>query len=89
MESLFSLEVIVNYLKLNNLRANTESPVSCLFPTIAFRLLDYPTIAINLLDDFDAKELKSKLEVTQPFELFERLPCFTELLDKHGRYIFS
>lgn len=87
MESLFSLEVIVNYIKLNNLSGPSKTP--CLFPSVAFRLLDYPTIAINLLDNYDSKELKSKLQITQPFDLIEKLPCFSELLDKHGRYIFS
>ena len=70
MESLFSLEVIVNYVKLNDLRSNSTP---CLFPSVAFRLLDYPTIAINLLDNFDAKELKEKLKIIMkeilPFNL--------------------
>jgi hypothetical protein len=84
MESLFSLEVIVNYVKINNLKQS-----QCLFPSVAFRLLDYPTIAINLLDSYDSKELKEKLKLNEPFESIEKLPCFVELLDKHGRYIFS
>ena len=92
MESLFSLEVVVNYVKLDNLKPDhyaIKRANSCLFPSVAFRLLDYPTIAINLLDNYDAKELKTKLEITEPFDLIEKLPCFTELLDKYGRYIFS
>jgi hypothetical protein len=84
-ESLFSLEVIVNYLKLYK---NVHSS-RCLFPTVAFRLLDYPTIAINLVEKFDADQLKSRLDLKEPFEQIETLPCFTQLLDKHGRYIFS
>ncbi|CAF0878997.1 unnamed protein product [Brachionus calyciflorus] len=93
MDSLFSLEVAVNFLKLNNLRNNDHSnpnpPVSCLFPCVAFRLLDYPTIAINLIDEYESNELKKRLEITQPFNFIEKLPCFTELLDVNGRYIFS
>ena len=84
MESLFSLEVIVNYVKVNNLKQS-----QCLFPSVAFRLLDYPTIAINLLENYDSKELKEKLKFNEPFESIEKLPCFVELLDKHGRYIFA
>jgi len=83
METLFSLEVIINYVKLNS------SAASCLFPCVAFRLLDYPTIAINLLDDYDANDIKTKFQLEASFEHIEKLPCFTELLDKHGRYIFS
>ena len=92
MESLFSLEVVINYVKVINLNPNhypSKRIASCLFPSVAFRLLDYPTIAINLLDNYDAKELKAKLNISEPFEMIEKLPCFTELLDKHGRYIFS
>jgi hypothetical protein len=85
MESLFSLEVIVNYVKLNSLKA----PFTCLFPSVAFRLLDYPTIAIHLLDNYDSKELKDKIRLNEPFESMEKLPCFVELLDKHGRFIFA
>jgi hypothetical protein len=92
MESLFSLEVVINYVKVNSLKPDhqtTNRTVSCLFPSVAFRLLDYPMIAINLLDHYDAKDLKAKLNISEPFEMIEKLPCFTELLDKHGRYIFS
>lgn len=92
MESLFSLEVVINYVKLNNLRPNNASNpdgVSCLLPCVAIRLLDYPTIAINLLDDYDTKELKTKLQIKEPFKKIETLPCFTELLDVQGRFIFS
>lgn len=80
MESLFSLEVIVNYIKI------LHEKVACLFPCIAFRLLDYPTIAIHLLDEIDSKELKLKLEMSQQNK--ERTH-FKDLLDKHGRYIFA
>ena len=84
MQSLFSLEVIVNFVKLY------KSPnVSCLFPCVAFRLLDYPTIAINLVDNYDAKELKTRLELNTPFDQIEKLPCFVELLDRYGRYLFA
>ena len=83
MESLFSLEVIINYVKLNS-----KSTI-CLFPCVAFRLLDYPTIAINLLDEYDSKQIKSKFQLMQPFDQIEKLACFTELLDKYGRFIFS
>ena len=81
MESLFSLEVIVNYIKLNH------EKVSCLFPSVAFRLLDYPTIGIHLLDDIDSKELRSKMEMDQQFET--KVTHFKDLLDKHERYIFA
>ena len=84
METLFSLEVIVNYIKLKK-----TSEFSCLFPCIAFRLLDYPTIAINLLETHYAEETKQKLNLKQNINKIEKLPCFTDLLDKHGRYVFS
>ena len=86
MESLFSLEVIVNFLKLEATKANS-SP--CLLPTVAFRLLDYPIIAISLMEKFDADQLKTRLELTRPFERIEMLPCFTQLIDANGRYMFN
>ena len=95
-ESLFSLEVIVNFVKLNHNRplADPADPKSrlraqCLFPTIAFRLLDYPTIAINLLDEVDTNELKRRLNIQSSFESIDKLPCFRDLLDKDDRYMFN
>lgn len=82
MESLFSLEVIVNFAKLNK----PFSSSSCLFPCVAFRLLDYPTIAINLLDEYEASDIKIRLGDVRNED---RPMCFAELLDKHGRFIFS
>lgn len=89
MESLFSLEVIVNYIQL---KTQADTSVSCLFPCVAFRLLDYPTIAINLLDNIDAREIKSsfaKSPEATTMDQLRRLPCFASLHDKQGRYIFS
>lgn len=86
MESLYSLEVIVNFLKLIPPRPNA-SP--CLLPTVAFRLLDYPIIAISLMDKVDSDQLKSRLDLYETFESIETLPCFTELLDTDGRFIFN
>lgn len=86
MEVLFSLEVVVNYLKINSLRPKSTT---CLMPTVAFRLLDFPTIAISLMEKFDVDQLKSRLDLKKPFELIESLPCFTELLDKYGRFVFA
>ncbi|RNA02055.1 microtubule-associated 10-like [Brachionus plicatilis] len=93
MDSLLSLEVVINFLKFDNLRNNDDSnaspAVSCLFPCVAFRLLDYPAIAINLIDEYEATELKSRLQITEPIHQIEKFPCFTDLLDTNGRYIFS
>lgn len=93
MDSLFSLEVVINFLKFDNLRNNDHSnpspAVSCLFPCIAFRLLDYPAIAINLIDEHEAKDLKNRLQFTEPIHQIEKFPCFTDLLDVNGRFIFS
>jgi hypothetical protein len=83
MEYLFSIEVVVNYIKLN------KKSTVCLFPCIAFRLLDYPTIAIKLLDEYDSKKIKSNVQLTTPSDKIEELPCFTSLLDKHGKFLFS
>jgi len=101
MESLFSLEVIVNYIKLKHPyplathtnESNEESPATvCLFPTLAFRLLDYPTIAIHLLDQYDASQIKKQftnINKNTSNQQIAHLPCFKDLLDSHGRYTFS
>lgn len=83
-ESLFSLEVVINYVKILH-----EKSVSCLFPCIAFRLLDYPTIAIHFLDDIDARQLKQQHEMNQGYQPDLKTLYFRDLLDKHGRYIFA
>ena len=83
-ETLFSLEVVVNYVKIQH-----EKSVSCLFPCIAFRLLDYPTIAIHFLDDVDARQLKHQLEISQSLQPDLKILYFRDLIDKHGRYIFA
>jgi hypothetical protein len=85
--SLFSLEIIINYIKLNN---NEK----CLLPCVAFRLLDYPTIGINLLNESDEIDLKRQFsyenDITQlSNDQLCRLPCFKQLLDPiHQRFIF-
>ncbi len=99
MESLFSLEVIVNYIKLKHpfpsATPNTthdDTPViTCLLPTLAFRLLDYPTIAIHLLDQYNATQIKKQFNRHSPNQIqrIAHLPCFKDLLDNHGRYIFA
>lgn len=93
MDSLLSLEVVINFLKFDNLRnhdhSNSSPAVSCLLPCIAFRLLDYPAIAINLIDEYESKELKNRLQITEPIHQIEKLACFTDLLDVNGRFIFS
>ena len=93
MDSLLSLEVVVNFLKFDNLRthdhSNPSPAVSCLLPCIAFRFLDYPAIAINLIDEYESNELKNKLQTQEPIHQIEKLPCFTDLLDVNGRFIFS
>ena len=73
METLFSLEVIINYVKLNS------NAASCLFPCVAFRLLDYPTIAINLLDDYDANDIKTKFQLETSFEQIEKRILFVKI----------
>lgn len=90
METLFSLEVIVNYVKIKKLdskKLSDDSNFSCLFPCVAFRLLDYPTIAINLLENHQQEDIKLLLD--ESINGYEKLPVFKELLDKHGRYVFS
>jgi hypothetical protein len=82
-ESLFSLEVVVNYIKIQH------EKISCLFPCVAFRLLDYPSIAIHFLDDTDSRQLKQQLEINQSYQPDLKITHFRDLLDKHDRYIFA
>ena len=93
MESLFSLEIIVNHVKLktkSDSNTGLSSDVCCLFPCVAFRLLDYPTIAINLLDNHDARQIKASFaNSTESAARIKNLPCFASLSDKHGRFVFA
>lgn len=52
--SLFSLEIVIDKLKLNDLK--------CLFPAVAFRLLDFPTLLIKHVEDSLSKQIKAKIK---------------------------
>lgn len=61
-DSLFSFEFNASKLMIN-------AGVQCRFPTIAFKLLDFPTVSINLLDDTQRERLRRKLTVDPEYEV--------------------
>ncbi|XP_013379526.1 microtubule-associated protein 10 [Lingula anatina] len=74
-DSLFSLEVVVDLLNI--------PAVSCRFPAIAFRLLDYPTLLIHHVDPDLADTIRRKLEMDSFYEIPAQ---FSELKDKQGNF---
>lgn len=61
-DSLFSFEF-------NAGKLNISTGVQCRFPTVAFRLLDFPTVFINLLDDIQRERLRRKLLEDPEYEV--------------------
>ncbi|KAK3583330.1 hypothetical protein CHS0354_038941 [Potamilus streckersoni] len=77
-ESLFSLELVAEKLYLPH--------VTCRFPAIAFRLLDFPTILINHVEDELAERLKKKISLDPYFQVPNQ---FTELKDRDGNFLMK
>ncbi len=75
-ESLFSLELVVDRIKLPK--------VGCRFPAVAFRLLDFPTLLIYHVEPYHAEAIKEKLTNDVTCEVPEQL---RELQDTHGNFI--
>ncbi|XP_067682204.1 microtubule-associated protein 10-like [Haliotis asinina] len=75
-ESLFSLELVVEKLYVPH--------VTCRFPAIAFRLLDFPTILISHVEPDLANTIKAKI-VRDPY--YQLPDQFGELKDKHGNFM--
>lgn len=78
--SLFSFEVAVDKLYI-------RKAVICHVPVVAFRLLDYPTIAVSLVSDDDLKTLKN-LAKSNPHAL-DSTYQLTQLQHSTGTYIFN
>ncbi|XP_060567725.1 microtubule-associated protein 10-like [Ruditapes philippinarum] len=77
-ESLFSLELVVEKLYLPY--------VTCRFPAVAFRLLDFPTILISHVE----KELSDSIKAKINRDPYYRLPNqFAELQDKQGNFMLK
>lgn len=77
-ESLFSLELVVEKLYIPY--------VTCRFPAVAFRLLDFPTILISHVEP----ELGDKIRKTVKNDPYFQVPNqFTELQDKHGNFMMK
>ncbi len=74
-ESLFSLELVVDKLSLPN--------IVCRFPSVAFRLLDFPTLLIHHVEPELAEIIREKISSDQYFKVPSQLH---ELKDKHGDF---
>ena len=77
-ESLFSLELVVEKLYIPY--------VTCRFPAVAFRLLDFPTILISHVE----RELGDKIRKTIENDPYYQVPNqFADLQDKHGNFMMK
>ncbi|GFS16272.1 microtubule-associated protein 10-like [Elysia marginata] len=75
-DSLFSLELVVEKLYIPH--------APCRFPSVAFRLLDFPTILIKHVEDDLGTAIRNKIS----FDPYYILPDqFSELKDKHGNFM--
>ena len=75
-ESLFSLEVVVEKLYIPH--------TTCRFPAVVFRLLDFPNILIEHVEDDLARNIKHKISRDPYFKVPDQ---FAELKDKHGNFM--
>lgn len=77
-ESLFSLELVIEKLYIPY--------VTCRFPAVAFRLLDFPTILISHVDQQLAQTIKQKINNDPYYQIPDQ---FSELQDKHGNFMIK
>ena len=77
-ESLFSLELVVEKLYVPY--------VTCRFPAVVFRLLDFPTILINHVETDLAEKIKRNIQ-TDPY--YDVPNQFSDLQDKHGNFMMK
>lgn len=76
-ESLFSVELVVDRLCLSKTTV-------CRFPSVAFRLLDFPTLVIHHVDLELAEMLRSKIAA----DPYYKLPVkFSEFQDREGNFL--
>lgn len=76
-ESLFSVELVVDRLCLSKTTV-------CRFPSVAFRLLDFPTLVIHHVDLELAEMLRSKIAA----DPYYKLPVkFSEFQDREGNFV--
>ncbi|XP_061173955.1 microtubule-associated protein 10-like [Saccostrea echinata] len=75
-ESLFSLEVVVEKLYIPH--------TTCRFPSVVFRLLDFPNILIEHVEEDLARNIKYKITRDPYFKVPDQ---FAELKDKHGNFM--
>ena len=80
VESLFSLEVVVDSL------AITSATCTCRLPAFAFRFLDYPTLLVTHVEAPISGAIKSKLCADPSGKV---PPQLIELQDKNGRYVIK
>ncbi|XP_041468144.1 microtubule-associated protein 10-like [Lytechinus variegatus] len=81
-ETLFSLELAVNSLRID------PRTVICRMPAVAFRLLDFPSIMVEQLDETEARLLKSAIHTSWEYE--ENIPPqLDELKTRHGNHEFK
>lgn len=85
-DSLFSLEVIVDSLRLRKSDGEPARPVVCRFPAVAFRLLDFPTLIIYDVEPDLGDTIKRKIRSDPYYVVPDTLP---ELQDKHGDFILK
>ena len=77
-ESLFSLELVVDKLYIPY--------VTCRFPAIAFRLLDFPTILISHVEPDLADKIKQNIKTDTYYQVPNQ---FIDLKDKHGNFMIK
>ena len=75
VESLFSLELVIDKLVLPN--------IQCRFPAVAFRMLDFPTLLIYHVEPSLGDVIKRKIKMDPLFRLG---PKISELVDKDGSF---
>ena len=80
-ETLFSLEVAVECLRVQS------STLTCRFPAVAFRLLDFPTLLVHHIEPGDSKRIKDSVFIDQELN---GIPLqLQELKDHRGNFVMK
>lgn len=77
-DSLFSLELVVEKLYIPH--------IVCRFPAVAFRLLDFPTLVIEHVEQNLADTIRKKISRDPYYHLPDQ---FIDLKDKHGNFMIK
>ncbi|XP_005992679.1 microtubule-associated protein 10 [Latimeria chalumnae] len=89
LESLFSLELLVDYVRIDGRKSKAENVGAAVklsfLPAVAFRLLDFPTVLIYQKD----REFAEVISCASENKVETEHDCSDNLVDRFGNYPFN